>query len=90
MRWIYKVVGELSGKYPEIENACAVCTFFGFDLPLITNNATAQENKMYLTNNVFFEFFSFLLFPSSFLLFPSTFFLFQFFLLPFIFPTQEA
>lgn len=53
----FEINSELKNNFPEIENACAVRTFYGFDIPLATEYNTVVEKKVFLTTNSFFDIF---------------------------------
>ena len=53
----YNLNRELSEHYPEIKKACAVRTFFGFDVPLTSEKNIVVEKKAFLTTNAFFDMF---------------------------------
>jgi putative ABC transport system permease protein len=54
----YNLTGEILDKFPEIENGCAVRTFFGFDIPLASKKNLVVEKKVFLTTNEFFDIFN--------------------------------
>ncbi len=53
----YKLNKKLPEQFPEIEKACAVRTFFGFDIPIPTEKNFVNEKKAFLTTNTFFDLF---------------------------------
>ncbi len=54
----YTLSNKFLENYPEIEEACAVRTFYGFDVPLSCEDNFTVENKAFLTSNKFFEIFN--------------------------------
>ncbi len=53
----FKLNDKLKEQFPEIEKACAVRTFFGFDMPFATEKNYINEHKAFLTTNSFFDLF---------------------------------